>query len=82
MKRGRPTTGREPFRCTAELRTGRCPSRVIRVGHDREDTAGYVRFAPKADKRADVSLSPLSADFVAEVAEEGGRLCLGAEHEP
>jgi len=22
------------------------------------------------------------ADFVAEVAEEGGRLCLGAEHEP
>ena len=35
--------------------------RVIRVGHDREDTAGYVRFAPKADKRADVSLSPLSA---------------------
>jgi hypothetical protein len=24
-----------------------------------------VRFAPKADKRADVSLSPLSADFVA-----------------
>ena len=28
MKRGRPTTGREPFRCTAELRTGRCPSRV------------------------------------------------------
>src|SRR6266699_2491915 len=42
----------------------------------------HVRFAPKADKRADVSLSPLSADFVAEVAEEGGRLCLGAEHEP
>jgi hypothetical protein len=41
-----------------------------------------VRFAPKADKRVDVSLSPLSADFVAEVAEEGGRLCLGAEHEP
>ena len=36
-------------------------ARVIRVGHDREDTAGYVRFAPKADKRADVSLSPLSA---------------------
>jgi hypothetical protein len=23
---------------------------IIRVGHDREDTAGYVRFAPKADK--------------------------------
>ena len=29
-----------------------------------------VRFAPKADKRVDVSLSPLCADFVAEVAEE------------
>jgi hypothetical protein len=27
------------------------------------------------------SVCPLSADFVAEVAEEGGRLCLGAEHE-
>jgi hypothetical protein len=27
-------------------------------------------------------MSPLMADFVAEVAEEGGRLCLGAEHEP
>jgi len=26
--------------------------------------------------------SPLVADFVAEVAEEGGPLCLGAEHEP
>ena len=38
-----------------------CPLWVIRVGHDREDTAGYVRFAPKADKRADVSLSPLCA---------------------
>ena len=25
---------------------------------------------------------PLLADFVAEVAEEGGPLCLGAEHEP
>jgi hypothetical protein len=27
-------------------------------------------------------MSPLMADFVAEVAEEGGPLCLGAEHEP
>ena len=37
---------------------------------------------PRADKRADVLGRPLCADFVAEVAEEGGRLCLGAEHEP
>jgi hypothetical protein len=27
-----------------------CSLWVIRVGHDREDTAGYVRFALKADK--------------------------------
>jgi hypothetical protein len=27
-------------------------------------------------------VGPLLADFVAEVAEEGGPLCLGAEHEP
>jgi hypothetical protein len=27
----------------------------------------HVRFAPKADKRADGSLSPLCADFVAKV---------------
>src|SRR6266446_930868 len=47
--------------CIAGFRSRLCPLWVIRVGHDREDTAGYVRFAPKADKRADVSLSPLSA---------------------
>jgi hypothetical protein len=46
---------------------GQCLRWVIRVGHDRGDTAGCVRFAPKADKLADVSLCPLSADFVAEV---------------
>jgi hypothetical protein len=27
-------------------------------------------------------ISQLLADFVAEVVEEGGPLCLGAEHEP
>jgi hypothetical protein len=48
--------------CTAGFRCELCQLRVIRVEHDREDTAGYVRFAPKADKRADVSLSPLSAN--------------------
>src|SRR5262245_51334892 len=30
----------------------------------------HVRFAPKADKPADVSLSPLCADFVAKVTEQ------------
>jgi hypothetical protein len=40
---------------------GLCPLWVIRVGHDREDTVGYVRFAPKADKWADISVCPLSA---------------------
>jgi hypothetical protein len=44
--------------------------------------AAHVRFAPKADKKQVVSVCLLSADFVAEVAEEGGPLCLGAEHEP
>jgi hypothetical protein len=33
-----------------------------------------VRFAPKADKQADITLSPLSADFVAEVADESRKL--------
>ena len=30
-------------------------------GDDRDDATADVRFAPKADKRAEVSLSPLSA---------------------
>jgi len=36
-------------------------------GHHREDTAAYVRFAPKADKWEDESLSLLCADIVAKV---------------
>jgi hypothetical protein len=32
-------------------------------------TIVHVSFAPKADKRADLSLSPLSADFVAKVVD-------------
>jgi hypothetical protein len=39
----------------------------------------HVRFPPKADKYQQVSVSPLCADFVAEVAEERGQLRLSAE---
>jgi len=35
-------------------------------------TRAIVRFAPKADKYADISVGPLSADFVAKVADEDG----------
>jgi hypothetical protein len=41
-----------------------------------------VRFGPPCGLKSDISQGPRSADFVAEVAEEGGPLCLGAEHEP
>jgi hypothetical protein len=40
------------------------PLRVIRVGHDREDTAGYVRFAPKSGPIADGSVGLLCANRV------------------
>jgi hypothetical protein len=49
----------QPLHCGISSRLW--PLWVIRVGHDREDTAGYVRFAPKADKRADVLGRPLCA---------------------
>jgi hypothetical protein len=38
-----------------------CPSRVKSDKVDRTDLSRHVRFAPKADKRADGSLSPLCA---------------------
>jgi hypothetical protein len=51
---------------------GQCLRWVIRVGHDRGDTAGCVRFAPKADKLADVSLCPLSAITGCERSQRNG----------
>src|SRR5262245_23749060 len=60
--------------------------RMIGYGTGRAATSrrrcSHVRFAPKADEQTIVSACPLCADFVAEVAEEEGPLCLGAEHEP
>jgi hypothetical protein len=41
-----------------------------------ETMGHHVRFTPKADMQAGASLSPLCADFVAEVAEERSRLRL------
>jgi hypothetical protein len=37
------------------------PLRVISVGSNQAAASSDVRFAPKADKQADVSLSPLCA---------------------
>jgi hypothetical protein len=51
---------------------GQCLRWVIPVGHDRGDTAGCVRFAPKADKLADVSLCPLSAITGCERSQRNG----------
>jgi len=53
---------------------GRTIHRVIRDEVVGAHTTVHVRFALKADKEAGIALSPLSADFVAEVAEqESGR---------
>jgi hypothetical protein len=38
-----------------------CPLWIKSGGDDQDDAAPYVRFAPKADKRADVLLSLLCA---------------------
>jgi hypothetical protein len=37
---------------------------------------------PESGHRLTLQRCPLCADFVAEVAEEGGPLCVGVEHEP
>src|SRR6516225_8116995 len=47
--------------CTAGFRAGQCPLWVISVGPKQAAASPDVRFAPKADKYADISLSPLCA---------------------
>jgi hypothetical protein len=47
--------------CTAGFQLPLYPLRVNSVCSDQSRLRTYVRFAPKADQRANVSLSPLCA---------------------
>ena len=57
---------------------------AVRLGSKADiiPSLGHVRFADESGHCSAPLTCPPSADFVAEVAEEGGPLCVGVEHEP
>jgi hypothetical protein len=66
--------GQPVGRCIAGFQSPLCPVWVIRDLGRRSHTMMYVRFTPKADKRADVSPSPLSAKSGREQMQRGAVL--------